>query len=209
MPDASTLLLFVGASVALLVVPGPAVVYVVTRSVDQGRRAGIVSVLGIETGTLVHALAAAVGLSALIASSATAFTVVKYAGAAYLVYLGVRKLLQREQPDEERLPSADARLFLEGVVIQLLNPKVAIFFLAFLPQFVDPARGAIALQTLVLGTLFTLLAVMSDGAYALFAGAAGRWLGAGRGSRRWLARSSGGVYVALGATAALSGSRST
>ena len=209
MPDTATLLVFAGASLALLVVPGPAVLYVVTCSLDQGRRAGIVSTLGVETGTLVHALAAAVGLSALIASSATAFTVVKYAGAAYLIYLGVRKLLQPEPPDDETFPSGRSRLFLEGVVVQVLNPKVAIFFLAFLPQFVDPSRGAVALQTLALGTLFTLLALASDGAYALLAGAAGRWLRARQRSRRWLSRSSGGVYVALGATAAFSGSRST
>ena len=209
MPDTSTLLVFAGASLALLIVPGPAVVYIVTRSLDQGRRAGIVSTLGIEAGTLVHALAAAVGLSALIASSATAFTIVKYAGAAYLIYLGVRKLLQREPPDEDAPPSPSSRLFLEGVVVQVLNPKVAIFFLAFLPQFVDPSGGAVALQTLVLGTLFTLLALASDGAYAVLAGAAGRWLRADRRSRRWLSRSSGGVYVALGTTAALAGSRTS
>ena len=209
MPDTSTLLVFAGASLALLVVPGPAVVYIVTRSLDQGRRAGIVSTLGIEAGTLVHALAAAIGLSALIASSATAFTIVKYAGAAYLIYLGVRKLLQREPWDEDAPPSASSRLFLEGVVVQVLNPKVAIFFLAFLPQFVDPSRGAVALQTLALGTLFTLLALASDGVYAVLAGAAGRWLRADRRSRRWLSRSSGGVYVALGTTTALAGSRTS
>ncbi len=106
-----------------------------------------------STGTLFHALAAAVGVSALIASSATAFTVVKYGGAAYLIYLGVRKLIPREPPDETALPGASRRLFLEGVVIQALNPKVALFFLAFLPQFVEPSRGAVALQTLALGTL--------------------------------------------------------
>lgn len=190
-----------------MAVPGPAVIYIVTRSLDQGRKAGIVSMLGVETGTLTYALAAAVGLSALIASSATAFNGVKYAGAAYLLYLGVRKLLEREQPQQDTLPSARSRLFVKGMLVQLLNPKIAIFFVAFLPQFVDPSRGAIALQTLVLGTIFTLLAVLSDGAYALLAAAAGGWLRAGRGSRRLLARLSGAVYIGLGATAALSGSR--
>jgi threonine/homoserine/homoserine lactone efflux protein len=206
MPDGSTMLLFAGASLALLAVPGPAVIYVVTRSLDQGRAAGIVSVLGVETGTLTYALGAAVGVSALIASSAAAFSAVKYAGAAYLIYLGVRSLLQREPPREVAVASARSGLYLKGMLVQLLNPKIAIFFVAFLPQFVDRSQGSIALQTLVLGTLFTLLAVLSDSAYALLAAAAGGWL-RGRSARRRLAKVSAAVYIALGATAALSGTR--
>jgi threonine/homoserine/homoserine lactone efflux protein len=204
MPDGSTLLLFAAASLALLAVPGPAVIYVVTRSLDQGRTAGIVSVLGVETGTFAYALAAAAGLTGLIAASEIGFTVVRYAGAAYLVYLGVRKLLEREEP-ADALPSARSRLFLKGAVVQLLNPKIAIFFLAFLPQFVDSSRGPIAVQILVLGTVFTLLAVLSDGAYVLLAGAVGGWLRSGRRARRRLAKLSGGVYIGLGVSAALSG----
>jgi threonine/homoserine/homoserine lactone efflux protein len=204
MPDGSTLLLFAAASLALLAVPGPAVIYVVTRSLDQGRTAGIVSVLGVETGTFAYALAAAAGLTGLIAASEIGFTVVRYAGAAYLVYLGVRKLLQREEP-ADALPSARSRLFLKGALVQLLNPKIAIFFLAFLPQFVDSSRGPIAVQILVLGTVFTLLAVLSDGAYVLLAGAVGGWLRSGRRARRRLAKLSGGVYIGLGVSAALSG----
>jgi threonine/homoserine/homoserine lactone efflux protein len=203
-PDGSTLLLFAGTSLALLAVPGPAVIYVVTRSLDQGRAAGIVSMLGVETGTFAYALAAAAGLTGLIAASEIGFTVVRYAGAAYLVYLGVRKLLQREEP-ADALPSARSRLFLKGAVVQLLNPKIAIFFLAFLPQFVDSSRGPIAVQILVLGTVFTLLAVLSDGAYVLLAGAVGGWLRSGRRARRRLAKLSGGVYIGLGVSAALSG----
>jgi threonine/homoserine/homoserine lactone efflux protein len=207
MPDASTLLLFAGASLALLAIPGPAVIYVVTRSIGQGRPAGIVSVLGVETGTFAYALAAAAGLSGLIAASATAFTVVKYAGAAYLLYLGVRKLLEREQPRD--LPATGrSRLYLNGLLVQLLNPKIAIFFVAFLPQFVDASRGPAAVQMLVLGTLFTILAVVSDGAYAVLAGAAGGWLRTSRRARGWLAKVSGGVYIGLGLTAALSGAHS-
>jgi threonine/homoserine/homoserine lactone efflux protein len=207
MPDGSTLLLFAGASLALLIVPGPAVIYIVTRSVDQGRRSGIVSKLGVEAGTFVHALAATVGLSALIASSATAFSVVKFAGAAYLLYLGMRRLLERSQPEQLRPPSSRSRLLVNGLLVQLLNPKIAIFFLAFLPQFVDPSHGAIALQTLVLGTVFTLLAVLSDGGYALVAGAAGGWLRDRRSPQRWIARWSGTVCIGLGVSAALTGSR--
>jgi threonine/homoserine/homoserine lactone efflux protein len=205
MPEGSTLLLFVGASLALLAVPGPAVIYVVTRSLAQGRTAGIVSVLGVETGTFAYALAAAAGLTGLIAASETGFTIVKYAGAAYLVYLGVRKLLERDEP-QDAPSSAPSRLYLRGVLVQLLNPKIAIFFLAFLPQFVDDSRGPIAMQILVLGTIFTLLAVLSDGAYVLLAATVGRWLRTGRRARSRLARLSGGVYIGLGVTAALSGS---
>ena len=203
MPDGSTLLLFAGTSLALLAVPGPAVLYVVTRSLDQGRGAGIVSVLGVETGTFAYALAAAAGLTGLIAASEIGFTIVKYAGAAYLVYLGVRKLLEREKPLEAS-SSARSRLFLNGMLVQLLNPKIAIFFLAFLPQFVD-SRSPIAVQILVLGTIFTLLAVLSDGAYVLLAGAVGSRLRTGRRAKRGLARLSGGVFIGLGVGAALSG----
>ena len=202
MPAGSTLLLFATASLALLAVPGPAVIYVVTRSLDQGRAAGIVSMLGVETGTFAYALAAAAGLTGLIAASEIGFTVVKYAGAAYLVYLGVRKWRERDEP-QERVASARSRLYLRGLLVQLLNPKIAIFFLAFLPQFVDSSRGPVAAQVLILGTLFTLLAVLSDGAYVLLAGAFGRWLRTGVCARRRLARFSGGVFIGLGVTAAL------
>jgi threonine/homoserine/homoserine lactone efflux protein len=203
-PDGSTFLVFLAASLVLLAVPGPAVFYVVTRSLDQGRTAGIVSVLGVETGTFVYALASAAGLTGLIAASETGFTVVKYAGAAYLVYLGVRKLLERDER-QESLPSARTRLFLNGALVQLLNPKVAIFFLAFLPQFVDPSSGPVAVQILLLGTTFTLLATLSDSAYVLLAGVAGNWLRGSQRARRRLARLSGGVYIGLGVGAALSG----
>jgi threonine/homoserine/homoserine lactone efflux protein len=206
MPDGSTLLLFAGASLALLAIPGPAVIYVVTRSIEHGRTAGMVSMLGVETGTFAYALAAAAGLSGLIAASVTAFTVVKYAGAAYLLYLGVRKLLERDQP-QDALPSGRSQLFLKGTLVQLLNPKIAIFFVAFLPPFVHSSRGPVAVQILILGTIFTLLAVLSDGAYVLLGGAVSGWLRTGRRARSRLAKLSGGVYMALGLTAALSGSR--
>jgi len=206
-PSASTFAVFAVASFLLIVVPGPAVLYVVTRSVAQGRRAGLVSMLGVEAGGLVHVAAAAVGLSAIIASSATAFTVVKLAGAAYLISIGVRRLVARE----ETLPAATVagrsakRLFGQGVVVNVLNPKTAVFFLAFLPQFVDPARGTVMLQFLVLGLTFVAVAMISDGAYALAAGTAGDWLRGSERVRRWLGRFSGVVFVGLGVTAALTG----
>jgi threonine/homoserine/homoserine lactone efflux protein len=149
-------------------------------------------------------VAAAAGLTGLIAASELGFTIVKYAGAAYLVYLGVRKFLEHEEAPEEASSSAHSRLFVRGVLVQLLNPKIAIFFLAFLPQFVD-STGPIALQIMVLGTIFTLLAALSDSAYVLLAAVLGGWMRNGGRARRRLAKVSGGVYIGLGVGAALSG----
>ena len=209
MPDPARLAFFVGAALALLAVPGPAVIYIVTQSIGQGRRAGVVSCAGIFTGTLVHVGAATIGLSALLASSATAFDVVKYAGAAYLIYVGLRRLAGREPepaPDRPKVRS-HAHLYRQGVVVNVLNPKTALFFLAFLPQFVDPGAGRPAPQMLVLGALFVTLGVMSDGTYALVASRLGEWLR----TRRTFARNrryvTGGVYITLGAVAALTGHR--
>ena len=207
MPDPSRLALFVGAALLLLVVPGPAVLYIVTQSVAYGRRAGITSVAGITTGTLVHIAAATVGLSALLASSALAFEVVKYLGAAYLIVVGVRRLAGLEPPDDPHLRRTGelGRLYRQGIVVNVLNPKTAIFFLAFLPQFVDPDRGAAWPQILALGLLFAALGFVSDGIWALVAGSLGERL---RRSRRFpLVRRyvSGSVFVGLGAAAALTG----
>jgi threonine/homoserine/homoserine lactone efflux protein len=206
-PSGSTLAVFALASFLLIVVPGPAVLYVVTRSIAQGRRAGLVSMLGIEAGGLVHVAAAAIGLSAVIASSAAAFTVVKLAGAAYLIYLGVRRLVARDDalPELAAGGRSGKRLFVQGIVVNVLNPKTAVFFLAFLPQFVDPVKGTVTLQFLVLGLTFVAVAMLSDGAYALVAGTAGDWLRGSERVRRWLSRFSGAVFVGLGVTAALSG----
>jgi threonine/homoserine/homoserine lactone efflux protein len=205
-PTTDTLLLFAGASVAVLLFPGPAVIYIVSRSAVHGRRAGLVSVLGVETGNLVHVGAAAVGVSAVIASSAAAFTVVKYAGAAYLVYLGARALLARDPGESEGSAGAtrDPRLFRDGVVVAVLNPKTALFFLAFLPQFVQPGHGPAWLQMTTLGVIFVAIAVITDGLYALVSGSIGAAVRSRRGrGGRPLARASGVVYLALGASAAL------
>ena len=207
MPDATTFALFAAASLAFLVIPGPSVFYIVTRSLVQGRRAGITSMLGVQAGGLVHVVAAAFGVSALIASSAAAFTVVKYAGAAYLVFLGLRKLFGRDGDGDAELtaaPASERTLFWHGVVVNILNPKTALFFLAFLPQFVDPA-AAVAPQMLVLGTLLVGLGVLSDGTYALLAAGAGRKLRETAAARRRLDRMSGGVFISLGLVAALAG----
>src|SRR5436190_18419519 len=177
--------LFVVAALLLLITPGPAVLYIVTRSMDQGRRAGLVSMLGVHAGTLVHIAAAAAGLSALLMASATAFSVVKYLGAGYLVYLGVRRLLDRSTLAAERPPAVRLRrAFMDGFVVNLLNPKTGLFFLAFLPQFADVSRGHVGVQVLVLGLIFVGLGLVTDGLYAFGAGTAARWL---RASPRFLA----------------------
>jgi threonine/homoserine/homoserine lactone efflux protein len=207
-PDAATLGLFVAAALALLLVPGPAVLYIVARSIDQGRSAGLVSVLGVHLGSLVHVTAAAVGLSSLLVSSATAFSVVKYAGAAYLIYLGARALLSRQPGKAVEVRQAPLKTLLrQGAVVNILNPKTALFFLAFLPQFVDPDAGYVALQLAFFGLVFVALGLVTDSLYALAAGTAGGWLRASRffvGARRWV---SGTVFIGLGLATALSGSR--
>jgi threonine/homoserine/homoserine lactone efflux protein len=203
-PTGSTIALFLLAATALAVVPGPAVAYIVTQSIDQGRRAGLVSALGVASGGLVHVAAATVGLSALIASSATAFTGVKLVGAAYLIVVGIRRILsgQSEEPEPHALRAPLRRVYRQGVIVNVLNPKTALFFLAFLPQFVDPGRGAVWPQVALLGVLFVSVAVLSDMTYALVSDAiAGRMRRTGTGAkvRRWL---TGGVFVVLGITAA-------
>jgi threonine/homoserine/homoserine lactone efflux protein len=207
-PDAATLGVFVAAALALLLVPGPAVLYIVARSVDQGRSAGLISVLGVHLGSLVHVTAAAVGLSSLLVSSAVAFSVVKYTGAAYLIYLGVRALIAREEPDDVEVRAAPlGTLLRQGAVVNILNPKTALFFLAFLPQFVDPDAGYVAAQLVFFGLVFVALGLVTDSLYALAAGTAGGWLRSSRffvGARRWV---SGTVFIGLGLATALSGSR--
>ena len=209
-PGATNIVLFLGAALMLLLIPGPAVLYIVARSIAQGRLAGFISDLGIHTATLVHVLAAALGLSALLASSALAFSIVKYAGAAYLIWLGLKKIFGRADDPENTgalTRHSYARLFRDGFVVNLLNPKTALFFLAFLPQFVEPERGHLASQVAFLGLLFALLGFVTDGCYALVAGTAGQWL---RRSRRYLELEryiSGTLFIGLGVTAVFAGNQ--
>jgi threonine/homoserine/homoserine lactone efflux protein len=209
-PEPSTFLLFAAGAVALVAVPGPNLIYIVTRSVDHGRRAGVASAFGVETATLVHIAAAAAGLSAALASSATAFTVVKYAGAAYLVFLAARAFMERgqEQPGE-RAPAAGRRVFAEGFVVNLLNPKVALFFLAFLPQFIDPGAGAAWTQVLVLGGLLAAIGLSSDLMYALAAGSLGALVRGNAAIARRRGQLAGGVYLALAAVTLVGGRRAS
>ena len=177
MPTTAAFGVFLAASLALLVVPGPAVMYIVARAIDQGRSAGIVSALGLATGSVILIAAAALGVSALLAASPMAFNVVRYAGAAYLLYLGIRTALTKPAPTAETHAPREAlsRIFAEGIVVNLLNPKTALFFFAFLPQFVNPA-GNVRVQIVVLGLTFSAMGMLTDSIYATVAGAmAGRF----------------------------------
>ncbi len=207
-PGAANLALFVSAALVLLVVPGPAVLYIFARSIEQGRLAGFVSILGIHAATLVHVAAAALGLSALLASSALAFSVVKYAGAAYLIWLGLRKIFGRNQAFDVDIAvqgNGSWRLLRDGFIVNLLNPKMALFFLAFLPQFVEVDRGQMAIQIAFLGLLFTSLGIVTDGCYALAAGTVGNWAKRNRAYLQAERYVSGVIFIALGLTAAFAG----
>ena len=204
MPSLSTYALFLATAMALLVIPGPAVLYVVTRSIEMGRAGGVASVAGITTGTIVRVVLATAGLSSLMLASRTAFDAVKYVGAAYLIVLGVRRLLTRtrDRVEEEAAPRTRRRAYTQGIVVNLTNPKTIVFIFAFIPQFVDPNARHVWLQVLVLGLSFALLGFLSDNAYALAAGAVADRL---RGSRkiarfeRWFG---GSILIGLGIAAA-------
>lgn len=208
MIDPSKLTLFLFAALALLLVPGPAVLYIIARSASQGRAAGLVSVFAIETANLIQATAAGLGLSAILLSSALAFDVVKYLGAAYLIFLGIRKLLSTDNGAEEEIKQESLRqIYWQGVAINILNPKTALFFFAFLPQFVDPARGNVVAQNLLLGMIFVGLAIVTDSLYALVISSFADTL---RGNRRFQTGGryfAGLVYVGLGITTALTGAK--
>ena len=188
MPSPDTLLVFGAATLALLLVPGPSVLFIVARTLEHGRRGGLTSMLGVETGALLHVLAATAGLGALVAASPDALLALKLAGAAYLVYMGVRALRGR---GAHAAAGGDGRLFRQGLLVDALNPKTAMFFVAFLPQFIDPA-GDVALQTLALGLVFVGLATLTDTAYALLAGTVTERL-----RTRHLSKVAGTAYLGL------------
>ena len=208
MPDWSVLSLFITAALVLVFMPGPNTLYIIARSVQQGRLAGFVSSLGIQVGSLFHIAAAALGVSALLLSSALAFNTVKYVGAAYLIYLGVKTLLTRKMITETKTFEGKSlsRAFYQGVLVCLLNPKAALFFFAFLPQFVDAKRGSAATQIMFLGAIVVVLGALSDSIYALLSGSVGNLF---RGNLRLLRSQryfAGSVYIGLGAMTALTGS---
>ena len=202
--DNTSLLGFVLAALVVLLIPGPGVLYVVTRSLVQGRRAGFISVLGLSVGALVHVAAATAGLSAILLTSATAFGIVKAIGACYLIFLGIRTILAQPYTSDVSAPKPDSlyRLFTDGVVISVFNPKIAIFFLAFLPQFIVPGQVAIPHHFLLLWLLYVVLAICTDGAYALFASSIRRFLN-GQSILGSLSKyASGFVYLGLGVSLA-------
>lgn len=206
MPEAHILLAFVGASLILLLIPGPGVLYVVARTLSQGRTAGLLSVLGVAAGACVHVLAATAGLSALLLASAAAFDVVKALGAAYLIYLGIRTLIARERAASATPSPArrtHSRVFIDGIVVSVLNPKLAMFFLAFLPQFVDPNGLPTGLQMLLLGAIYVLLALLTDGAYSLLAAHLRGWVRRPMFRGRLPRYASGAVYIGMGVSTAL------
>jgi threonine/homoserine/homoserine lactone efflux protein len=205
MPSPTTYGLFILTALALLAIPGPAVLYVVSRSIDQGRSAGLASVAGITTGTFVHVALAAVGLSSLVLASRVAFDGVRYAGAAYLIFLGVRRLITRHTDDgvQAAPPRTRADLYRQGVVVNLTNPKTIVFIFAFIPQFVDVGAGYVWLQITALGITFASLGFLSDSCYAFVAGSiADRLRGTPVIARieRWFG---GTILIGLGVAAAL------
>jgi threonine/homoserine/homoserine lactone efflux protein len=207
--EASQLSLFLIASFALLITPGPAVLYIVARSINQGRMAGIASVLGVETANFFHASAAALGLSAILLSSALAFNVVKYLGAAYLIYLGVRKIMSKEyEANTELNPQENlSRIYTQGFVVNLFNPKTALFFFAFLPQFVNTSNANITLQMFLLGIMFVIMGTITDGCYAFVSSSIANQLKVNQGFARNQRYFTGLIYIGLGVVTAFTGSR--
>lgn len=207
MPGGTLLLGFIVAALVVLLVPGPGVLYVVARSAGQGYRAGLASVLGLSAGALVHVVAATVGLSTVLLTSAAAFGIVKALGAGYLIYLGIRTLFSAGPAVSMEVPAPLSlnRVLADGVVVSIFNPKIALFFLAFLPQFVEPGLGAVPRQIFLLGLIYVGLALVTDSAYALLAGSLRQWL-SGRVVQGPLPRYvTGSIYLGLGLNAALAG----
>lgn len=205
MPTIETIILFMAAALALNVTPGPSIAYVMSRSFGQGQTAGLVSALGLGTGSLLHAIGATLGLSAVVAYSPMAYAVVKYLGAAYLVYLGVGLLRQRIVVLADVPPQLSlSRVYWQGVLTEILNPKIVLFFLSFLPQFVDPARGSVAGQILFFGLLFHVTGVPINMLVAVAGGAMAAWFSRNpllERTRNWL---SGTVLIGLGVRLVLS-----
>ena len=209
MIDFSKLYFFIGATLALLLVPGPAVLYITARSANQGRVAGLVSVLAIETANFLQAVAAALGLSAILLSSALAFDIVKYLGAAYLIYLGIRKLLSSDAQTEDEQVQRESlsKIYWQGFFVNILNPKTALFFFAFLPQFVSPERGSVTAQTLLLGAIFVGCALITDSIYALLASSLAGKLKGNKNFQTGQRYFAGLVYIGLGIATAFTGSK--
>jgi threonine/homoserine/homoserine lactone efflux protein len=199
---------FVLASIAILVVPGPSVLFVITRGVALGRRAALATMLGNESGTLVHAIAVALGVGAIVQRSVLVFNALKLAGAAYLIWLGISAIRNRRQLGAAMagpVQRTRRRLWQDGFLVGFTNPKTTLFFLAVLPQFVTPERGNVSLQLLVLGLTFVGLAAINDGIYGVAAGSVRRWLDRSPRRRQAVGAGSGLIMVGLGVRLAITG----
>lgn len=201
----TALLCFLGASIALTVAPGPDNLFVLTQGISRGRKAAVVTAWGMCSGIAVHTLAAALGISAVFYSSAVVFQIVKYAGAAYLLYLAFRAIKEHGAMLDERThdPQAGIAYFRRGFIMNVLNPKVALFFLAFLPQFTAPGTGSLTLQMILLGVVFMLQGVVIFTAIALFSGSLGNYLIRNPQVARYFAWLSSGIFASLGIRLAL------
>lgn len=202
MSDPAFWLVFFSAALALNVSPGPDLLFVLSRTLSGGRRVGVASACGVCSGALVHVAAAALGISAILATSALAFAVVKYVGAAYLLYLGIQTLRSAGAGMQLNLNAAPRtsawQAYRQGILVDILNPKAAIFFMAFLPQFVRPDQGAVAVQLLVLGVLVVMVAIVVECALVLLAARASSALRENRRLSQWLDRVLGSVLIGLG-----------
>jgi len=205
MIDSRTLFTYALIVLGLFLIPGPAVLLTLTRSMGGGRRVGIATGLGIATGDFIHTVAATLGLSAILSTSAAAFTLVKYAGALYLIYLGVRSFLEKTELSQlaAAAPITAVTAFRQGILSEILNPKTALFFLAFLPQFVHPENGPVIVQFAVLGVVFAIMSAAYTSLLAIGAGAFARWLSRYRGFARWQGKVIGTIYLGLGVRLAL------
>src|SRR5918992_5154679 len=206
LPGGAALLAFAIASVVLILTPGPDQLYISARAVGQGKEAGVVAALGICAGCVFHTLAAALGVAAIVAAMPLALDVIRYAGAAYLLWLGIR-LLRAAGSDDEATPkpppAALASIFWQGVATNLLNPKILLFFLAFLPQFVDAGTTSPALRMIALGTIFNIVGTAYNVVVAHASGAAGAWMRQRPRLRKFQDRLTGSVFIALAARLAI------
>ena len=200
LPDLENVLLFLAVATILIISPGPAVLYIVAKSIEQGYKAGIISVLGIGVGGLVHVIAAGFGISAILVTSATAFLALKYLGALYLIYLGVKKVLEKPATDQQptHIKKRHSRIFYEGALVNIFNPKTAIFFFAFLPQFISLEKGGVTSQVVILGLLFILIAIFSDSLYVLLSGKIAFWIRTNRTYIKVHKYVIGLIYITLG-----------
>lgn len=206
MIDWTTLITYIAIVLGFVFIPGPATLMTVARATSSGTKVGIATGAGIAAGDVIHTLMAIVGISAIIAASATLFSIVKYLGAAYLVYLGIQAILSKTSVDPtaaRALPVTAERAFSQAILAEVLNPKTALFFLAFLPQFVRPENGLVALQLTILGVIFVLLGLLSCVVFAVTAGSLGNYLRRNPTVLRWQGKVVGGIYCALGARLAL------